>query len=163
MQPDQDSLFQAFHEDHALLGNGFNELSERLRAGDLAGAVQAARVLDATAGAHIAFEEGDFYPALVPLLGRAEVDRMLGEHRDGLDAVRTLLAAKPGAPLDAALRRRLLAQSEAMQVHIAECGELFEAMGRIPPEEQATLRERLFEWRGRRPRWTDLAGRAAPP
>ena len=65
-------LLAAFREDHAVLGRGFNELSCCLRAGDILGAGKAARRIYEEAGPHICFEEEDFYPALVPLAGRAD-------------------------------------------------------------------------------------------
>lgn len=157
MQHVKNNLFEAFHADHAALGRGFHALSQCLRAGDLAAAQRLARSIDAAAGAHIAFEEEHFYRALLPLLGKSEVKKMYREHRGGLDVVRCLLAHRPAHPLDAALSVELLKQSEAMESHIAECGELFEAMGRIPAEDQAALHRQLLEWRQRGPRWSDFA------
>ena len=157
MQPRQHNLFEAFREDHAILGKGFHDLSQALRVGDTAAAVQVAGRLNATAGAHIAFEEEHFYPALAPLLGAREVERMSDEHRGGLEVVRALLHLGHEAPPDPQLRQQLLQQSQAMESHVAECGELFGAMGRIPLEEQAALHEALQEWRRKRPRWTDYA------
>ena len=66
-------LLACFREHHAMLGRGFNELSCCLRAGDSVGAGRAARQIYEEAGPHICFEEEDFYPALVPLLGGLEV------------------------------------------------------------------------------------------
>jgi Hemerythrin HHE cation binding domain len=77
-------LFEAFGEDHAVLGRGLHELSTRLRGGDLTVAKLYAERLDREAGAHIGFEERCFYPALRPLLGDAEVERLRCEHRQGL-------------------------------------------------------------------------------
>jgi len=57
-------LFNAFREDHAVLGGSLNELGERLRATDVEGAKLAVEHVSKVAGAHIAFEEHDFYPAL---------------------------------------------------------------------------------------------------
>lgn len=152
-----DSLFAAFREDHATLGRDFHELSQCLRAGDVAGALAAARTIDATAGAHIAFEEQHFYPVLTPLLGEPDVHRMCAEHRGGLEAIRALLNLRPDEPLDPKRRERLLHLSEEMESHVAECGELFETIGRIPLQEQAALHRELLAWRERSPRWTDYA------
>ena len=117
--------------------------------------------LDAEAGAHIAFEEEHFYKALVPLLGVAEVDNMYREHEHGLAVVQ---AATRSASLAEVERADLLKKSEAMEAHIAECGDLFAAMGRIPPEEQAALHKNLLRWRELNPRWTDYAAsRASRP
>jgi hypothetical protein len=155
----QAELFAAFREDHTILGRAFHRLSTRLRAGDLAGARAVARELDRTAGAHIAFEEADFYPRLATLIGRDEVAHMYAEHELGLGVVRTLCEAAEDRTLHDDERSRLLADAEAMERHIAECGELFEAIGRIPPAEQAELRRRLVAWRERAPTWCGHAGR----
>jgi hypothetical protein len=150
------SLLRCFREDHARLGRALHRLSQRLRVGDVTGARAVAQELDPLAGPHIAFEEQEFYPRLVPILGANEVDRLLAEHRQALEAVRALLEhAEP--PGDEGLRE-LLERSERMEAHIAECGELFEALGRLGREEQGELYERLLEWRRRKPLWTSLAG-----
>jgi hypothetical protein len=151
------ALTDAFREDHAILGRGFHELSECLRAGDLAGARAVAERLDAEAGAHIAFEEEHFYPALLRLLGEQSVRRMYREHDLGLQVVCSLCQLSPGTQLSEDRRGELLRQSEEMDAHIAECGELFGAMGRIPPEEQEELFRKLVEWRRKRPAWRDYA------
>jgi hypothetical protein len=166
MRHTKNNLFEAFHADHAALGRGFHDLSQCLRSNDPASAQRVARSIDAVAGAHIAFEEEHFYPALLPLLGKTELKRMYREHRDGLEVVRRLLQHPPEQALDQALLAELLHQSEAMESHIAECGELFAAMGRIPAEDQTILHRHLLQWRERAPRWSDFAASrvsARPP
>lgn len=153
------SLSDAFREDHARLGRGFFELSARLRENDVTAACAVAEQIDVSAGAHIAFEEEDFYPRLASLIGPRQVDRMLQEHRAGLDVVGTLVRHDPRGPLDEATRRRLVVETAAMSDHIAECGELFGTLGRVRETEQLALLERLLEWRRRRPRWTSYAAR----
>lgn len=150
-------LPKAFHEDHAILGRGFHRISTALRAGNLDAACSTAALVDRDAGAHIAFEEKHFYPALLPLLGKEHVERMLEEHELGLGVVRALEALNGEATLPEDRRRALLRASEAMEVHIAECGELFEAMGRIPEEEQASLLEALLRLRAEQPAWTAVS------
>jgi len=76
-------LFAAFGEDHAILGRGFFDLAQSLRANDLEQARAAAARLDRAAGAHIAFEEENFYPALGAFLDADELQRMYDEHRVG--------------------------------------------------------------------------------
>lgn len=154
MQQRKDNLFTSFREDHKVLGDGFQRLSERLRSRDTAGACAVAQWLDAAAGPHIAFEEEAFYPRLVPLFGRQEADRMYDEHRQGLAVVRALIHHQTAEPLEQAVCDQLLEQSEVMETHIADCAELFEAMGRIPLAEQQELHRRLLEWRRRQPKWT---------
>jgi hypothetical protein len=136
-------LLRAFQQDHAMLGRGFHELSCCLRDGDAAGACAAGRRIQQVAGAHIGFEEEVYYPALVPLLGEQAVRQMRQEHCCGIDAVSTLVARGPDLPLKA----RLLAQSEIMEEHIAECGDHFAALRRIPAAKQQELYEKLLEWR----------------
>ncbi len=150
----KNNLLKAFHADHATLGKGFHELSAALRAGDLGMARQVAERLDADAGAHIAFEEEHFYKALAPLLGAGEVEKMYREHQQGLEVVKVMLRS---TALSEADRSDWLQQSEAMEAHIAECGDLFAAMGRIPVEQQAALHKHLLKWRELKPRWTDYA------
>ena len=145
-------LLAAFREDHAVLGRGFNELSCCLRAADILGAARAAQGIYEEAGPHICFEEEDFYPALVPLLGEKTVRKMRQEHCCGFDAVRTLLNRRPDLPLPADLSKRLLAQSEVMEAHIAECGELFAALHHITSADQQVLYDKLMKWRREQPK-----------
>ena len=140
-------LLRAFQQDHAMLGRGFHELSCCLRDGDAAGACAAGRRIQQVAGAHIGFEEEAYYPALVPLLGEQAVRQMRQEHCCGIDAVSTLVARGPDLPLTPDLKARLLAQSEIMEEHIAECGDHFAALRRIPAAKQQELYEKLLEWR----------------
>ena len=158
MQQEKNSLFEAFHADHAVLGRGFHELSQCLRSSDLAAAQQVAQRIDEDAGAHIAFEEEHFYKALRPLLGAAEVERMYREHDEGLEVVKAVMQSPSTEEPD---KGELLKKSEAMETHIAECGDLFAAMGRISTEEQTELHRQLQRWRDLNPRWTDYAASRA--
>ncbi len=126
----------------------------------MAEAQAAAAELDRAAGPHIAFEEQHFYPALVPLLGEDHVKRLVEEHADGFKVVRALGTPSMDEGLSDNQRRALLGASEAMETHIAECGDLFEAMGRIPQAEQASLLDDLLRLRAEHPSWT---ARAEPP
>ena len=159
MAEENTDLFSAFAEDHALLGQSFHELSKALRANDCDAARSLAARIDGEAGAHIAFEEECFYPALADLLGEAEVEGMFQQHRAGLEVVEQLCAFAQGTELPDELRGRLLRNSESMETHIAECGDLFEAMGRIPPSEQEDLHTALTEWRLKRPSWRRYAAK----
>ncbi len=157
MAEENSDLFSAFAEDHAFLGKGFFELSSALRAKDLDAARRAAERLDQEAGAHIAFEEEHFYPRLAGLLGERTIEGMLAEHREGLQVIDQLCTPSTGtAPSDRSWQT-LLAKSEHMERHIAECGELFEAIGRLPPSEQEYLHDKLIEWRLKRPGWRRYA------
>jgi len=154
---EKSALFRAFREDHALLGKGFFEVSKHLRGDDLAGAHGIAERLNREAGAHIAFEEENFYPVLACLLGD-EVNRFYREHELGREVIAALCMWDPQVPMGEDQRRALLEKSEAMESHIAECGDLFEAMGRIPPEDQEKLFDALLDWRRKRPTWLDYNG-----
>ncbi|MGA8291465.1 MAG: hemerythrin domain-containing protein [Rhodoplanes sp.] len=131
-------LLEAFRHDHVMLGRGFNRLSYCLRAGDAVGAYAAACKLHDLAGAHISFEEEEYYPALIPLFGEETVRRMRQEHCCGVDVISTLLGRGLDLPLHPDLTARLLAQSEVMEEHIAECGELFAALRQIPSSGRCT-------------------------
>jgi len=152
------TLFEAFREDHAALGRGLHELAQWLRADNPGRAAECASRIDETAGPHIAFEEEHFYPALRRILGDADVEQMYRGHEKGLDILHAVMALPAHQPIDARTRQRLLAGTAAMERHVADCGELFEAMGRIPRDEQESLRRELFEWRRRAPRWTSYTG-----
>ena len=148
------TLFDEFHRDHAILGKGFHDISTLLRGGDVVAARQVAMRLDKEAGPHIAFEERQFYPALRILFGDEDVDRFYSEHQEGLAVLRALLRADERVTLNDADIADLVKQSETMESHIAECGELFEAMGRIPGNEQENLLRELLAWREKEPSWT---------
>ncbi|MDH3659876.1 MAG: hemerythrin domain-containing protein [Alphaproteobacteria bacterium] len=152
----KNQLFEAFREDHAKLGKGFFELSRSLRADDLDRAKAIARELDAKAGAHIAFEEHHFYPRLRPLLGDADVDRMATEHETGLEVIKTLERQPADEELSTTTKARLLNDADAMSTHIAECGELFGAIGRLDAGEQQSLLDELLACRQRRPTWSEI-------
>lgn len=153
MAEENADLFNAFAEDHAFLGKMFHGLSQALRSGDAEAARQLAARLDRDAGAHIAFEEENFYPTLAGLVGENEVETMLHEHQEGLGVVQLLCDIAPGGGLSDNQRTQMLRKSEAMESHIAECGNLFEAMGRLTAVEQEELHEALIQWRLQRPSW----------
>ena len=153
MAEENADLFNAFAEDHAFLGKSFYELSQALRSNDVAAARRLATHLDRDAGAHIAFEEENFYPTLAGLVDENEVETMLHEHQEGLSLVQQLCDLSPGTDLSDDQRKKMLRRSEAMERHIAECGNLFEAMGRLTSVEQEELHEELIQWRLQRPSW----------
>lgn len=155
-------LFAAFREDHAVLGGGFFDLAQSLRANDLEQARGAAMQLDRAAGAHIAFEEENFYPALRAFLGADELQRMYDEHRVGLGVVQTLCELPRQGKLAEDQRQQLLRDAEVMAQHIADCGALFETMGRLPPEQQTALFHELQDWRQKNPRWTQYGSQLEP-
>jgi len=153
-------LFEAFREDHSVLGRGLHEISEHLRSGDLQAAKACGEQVDREAGAHIAFEEQFFYPLLRRLLGDAEADRLYQEHGHGLSAIKALAQLPEGAMLSESERRALLESLELMEVHVAECGELFGTIGRIRLDDQQMLYRKLRALREKAPRWTELPAKA---
>ena len=153
----KDDLIAMFHADHRDLGTRLHHLALRLRDRDLAGARESALALDEAAGAHIAFEEQDFYPLLRESLGDDTVERLFSDHRRGLNAVVRLADSAPDATLSDDTWAALLADIEAMETHIAECGELFATIAAMPESELSTLLARLKDWRRSQPRWRDLS------
>lgn len=149
-------LFRAFQEDHAVLGKGFYEIAACLRGKDLPGARRVAARLNQEAGAHIAFEEASFYPALARISG-FETERLFDEHGEGLSVVRTLLEMSDTDDMNDEMRQALLANAEAMEDHIAECGNLFEAIAKMSAKEQQSLYEELVRWREKHPTWLDYS------
>jgi len=156
-EADKAELFKAFRADHAMLGQGFHILRERGAAGAPAGARRQARRIDREAGAHIAFEEEDFYPALKRFLDGEEVAAMYRAHEDARLLIGDLAAASDAELTETDAARGLLNRIDAMQTHVSECGELFGAMGGLSPDEIKTLLQRLQDWRAAAPRWTDHA------
>ena len=148
-------LFAAFREDHAVFGRGLYDLGQNLRARDLAGAIAAADALDQTSGAHIAFEEHDFYPALAAFLSTEEVDELYSDHAKASRIIPDVKTLSDQALQDDATRSQLIARVEAMQHHVSECGELFGALGGLSPRQHEQLLERLSMWRKKAPRWTE--------
>ena len=159
-----EDLFEAFREDHAILGRGFYEIAGHIRERNLSAAKARADQVDREAGAHIAFEQDRFYPALRGLIGGVDVDRLRGEHDEGLEVVTRLKGLSDSANIDEREWDRLLKKTEIMESHVAECGELFGTMGRFTPKEQRALLDQLLALRREAPRWTQIAeGKGNPP
>lgn len=150
-------LFDAFREDHAVLGRGLHKLRTALADGDIAGAKAAACALDRSAGAHIAFEEEHFYPALAAFLSPEEVDTMYDEHQDGARLLDAIAALGEGASADEADTANLIAAVDRMASHVSECGQLFGALGGLPEEAMDDLYKHLIALRERAPEWSEVA------
>ncbi|MEO1240446.1 MAG: hemerythrin domain-containing protein [Pseudomonadota bacterium] len=153
----KDALFEAFREDHATLGRGLFDLRTMLAAGEIEDIRKAAERLDRDVGAHIAFEEREFYPALKPFLSQEEIDDMYQDHAEGLLLICEILNSTDAELAAPSRQAALTARIEKMEAHVSECGELFGAMGGLSADEQKALLEKLKEWRKRAPRWTDFA------
>jgi len=156
MKASANQLLAAFQRDHAILGRGLHRLGVALRDSDILSAKRVAADVDRDAGPHIAFEEQYFYPRMRALLGDEDLDRLYAEHRIGQAAISRILTLPDAAWPDGKHLAVLLRDVELMERHIAECGELFGAMGRIPAEEQVALLAELEALRESAPCWTKL-------
>lgn len=141
-----------------MLGGALHQLRTALADDDFSTARELATRIDREAGAHIAFEERDFYPALSAILPRKEVAGMYRDHSEGYSLVRDLLERDAGSGLSDEERRSLIERVEDMETHVAECGELFGAIRRLSDERNEALLFRLHEWREEAPTWTELKG-----
>lgn len=141
-----------------MLGGALHQLRTALADDDFSTARELATRIDREAGAHIAFEERDFYPALSAILPRKEVAGMYRDHSEGYSLVRDLLERDAGSGLSDEERRSLIERVEDMETHVAECGELFGAIRRLSDERNEALLSRLHEWREEAPTWTELKG-----
>lgn len=152
-------LFDAFQDDHAELGRRLYELRQCISSKDCKQAKRLAAEILQTAGAHIAFEEHDFYPALRSHLSAEEVERMYAEHEQGLAFLEALSKADPQTERDMTAD---LAEIDALDHHVADCGRLFGAMGGLAPQAMADLMTRLEAWRRVSPSWSDVRFVAHP-
>ncbi|QLC26488.1 hemerythrin domain-containing protein [Parasphingopyxis algicola] len=163
MTPINHDLFDAFRADHAVLGRGLHDIRTRLVAGDTAGARSATADLDSAVGAHIAFEEENFYPALTDFLSDEEVEAMYAEHAEGADILERIAALDPDAAVPAADLEALIAGIERMEHHVSECGQLFGALGGLDEAAMDVLLADLERWRQRAPSWSSYASREHAP
>ncbi len=159
----KEDLFTAFHEDHAAFGRMLHDLRTKISADDLGAAKALAKRLDKKAGAHIAFEESDFYPALKPFLSEQEVDEMYKEHAQGLSMVQCILNFSRSGKLDPSRRNSLIKDIERLETHVSDCGELFGAMGGLSLVRLQELWERLNYWRKKAPCWSDVGEEIPTP
>lgn len=153
------ALFNAFRDDHAVLGRALHELRSFVMADDVPSLKTAAQNLDRAVGGHIAFEEEDFYPALKAFLSDAEVEAMYVEHAHGARTLLDIAELDPNMTLQAAQKQRLLERIDEMEQHVSECGELFGAMGGLDEAGKSELMNRLLYWRDRAPTWTEFANK----
>ncbi|MGP1354363.1 MAG: hemerythrin domain-containing protein [Parasphingopyxis sp.] len=162
MTPINHGLFDAFRADHAVLGRGLHALRTTLAAGDAAGAKATARDVDKAVGAHIAFEEENFYPALAAFLSQEEVEAMYAEHAEGAQILGRIDALDPDETIPAAELEALIAGVERMEYHVSECGQLFGALGGLDEAVMDSLLSDLERWRQRAPSWSSYARDQVP-
>ncbi len=149
-------LFDAFREDHAVLGRGLHELRSLILAGDIGNLKTASKRLDRAAGGHIAFEEEDFYPALKSFLSSSEVDGMYADHAFGAETLKKIAELDK---LGQHQQKQLLQRLDNMEQHVSECGELFGALGGLEDVRKEELYEQLLRWRRVAPGWTEYASK----
>ncbi len=156
------SLFKIFQQDHARLGEQLFRLRSALQIEDITGAQSLANEIDELSGAHIAFEEFEFYPALKKFLTEDEVFRMYVEHSDGLNLIENIKTWDVENPPTSEEFSTALEHLEIMEHHVADCGDLFGAMGGLEPAEYKTLYDKLMEWRRKAPKWRDINRNGVP-
>ncbi|MEL7491932.1 MAG: hemerythrin domain-containing protein [Pseudomonadota bacterium] len=159
----KEALFQAFRDDHATLGRGLYDLRLAIDGKNASLAKTIAERINNECGPHIAFEEKDFYPALDPFLSADEVTALYEAHDDGYELLASVLNIDDGEPITEERRGALMASIEKMEAHVADCGELFGAMGGLSTAEQRELLARLEGWRRQAPQWTDLRTQTPTP
>ena len=164
-------LERAFLEDHREFTSGLYRILKALRSEDDATAVGLAKQLDRAVGAHIEFEEEQFYPALRERLGSGVVTQLYGEHATGQRAIAGLVALEEGTRMGSDRRAELVEALERTLEHASSCGSLLSHLSALSPGCRAELLERLREIRRRPTRWTQRrarrhasrAGPRAPP
>jgi len=150
-------LFAAFQEDHTLLREKLHRMREALAQSDFATALQIGEDINLISGAHMAFEEFDFYPALRKFLTQGEVFRMYLEHADGLALIGDVLSTNLDHPPTESEMLQMFGRLQVLEHHVSDCGDLFSALNGLEPVELERLYNRLLEWRVKAPKWQDLA------
>jgi len=158
----KNSLFRIFQQDHGRLGEQLFRLRTALKQKDIEAAQVIVTEIDELSGAHIAFEEFNFYPALRKFLSEDEVFRMYLEHSDGLDLILNIQGWDADNPPNSESFDAALDHLKIMEHHVADCGDLFGAMGGLEPSEYKTLYDNLMEWRRKAPKWQDVKRDGVP-
>jgi len=156
------SLFKIFQQDHAQLGEQLYQLRVALKQKDVTTAQKLVKEIDELSGAHIAFEEFEFYPALKKILTEDDVFRMYMEHADGFNLIEKIGTWNAENPPSSEVFSTTLEHLEIMEHHVADCGDLFGAMGGLEPAEYKTLYDKMMEWRRKAPRWQDINRNGIP-
>lgn len=157
----EQSLSDAFLEDHQHLTRGLSAILESLEADDLASAVRIGEELDRHAGPHMHFEEEYFYPKVGAARGRGYEAQLLQEHETGRAALQELLAQGGATPLDPEAKQRIISGLREALDHTYSCGTLLSHVTTLPAEEQQHLLDALLQLRAHGERWTDRGGHPA--
>jgi len=150
------SLVRIFQQDHARLGDQLSSLREAMKLKNIETAQSIAKDIDVSSGAHIAFEEFEFYPALKKFLGEDDLFRMYLEHSDGLDLIQQIMKWEAENPPTAEEFDDTLEHLKIMEHHVADCGNLFGVLDKLEPAEFQTLYDNLMEWRLKAPKWSEI-------
>lgn len=153
----KNKLFEAFQEDHAILGRSLHDLRVLINAGDSASIRDLANDIIEISGAHIAFEEFEFYPALRSHLSESEVVNMYLEHAEGLQLLQQLSIVEDNELSSEDFVKSIFSSLDILDHHVADCGNLFGAMGGLTEAEYTHLMEKLAYWRGLAPSWSEIS------
>jgi len=149
-------LFAAFQEDHAVLGRSLHDLRILINKGEAGPIRDLAKQIIETSGAHIAFEEFEFYPALRSHLSESEVTNMYLEHAEGLQLLQELSAIEDGKLFSSDFLKHVYSSLDVLDHHVADCGNLFGAMGGLSEIEYGDLINKIEYWRELSPTWSDI-------
>lgn len=150
------SLYEAFQADHAVLGRSLYDLRLLIADENPTEIRKLANEIIQTSGAHIAFEEFEFYPALKSHLSEAEISAMYLEHAEGLQLLEELSVIDDSAFESVDFLKETFSSLDILDHHIADCGNLFGAMGGLTEAEYTHLVEKLTYWRELAPSWSDV-------
>lgn len=156
MTPNTKLLFEAFQSDHADLARNLFDLRISISEGrqkDMR--IRAAQILE-SAGAHIAFEEFDFYPILKPMLENGEVSRMYLEHAEGLEFLERIANCEDSLFAEDNFLSDAICSLEKLEHHVADCGNLFWAVSALEDVQSQELLEQLYAWHKKAPAWTEI-------
>ena len=149
------TLHEAFLADHRALMQGLAGIGDAVTQDDVGRAVDQARMLDRTAGPHIAFEEECLLPAMEREFGVEFVAHLRGEHAVGQAALGTLLHMENRRRFEPEERRVLLDQLEAAVDHAFSIGTLLSHLDSLSDETQKGLMQCLDVRKRRCRRWLD--------
>lgn len=153
----KNKLYAAFQEDHAVLGRSLYDLRILIQKGDVAAIRDLANEIIEVSGAHIAFEEFEFYPALRSHLTEKEVVNMYLEHAEGLQLLQQLSGLEDNQLSSDDFSKHVFSSLDVLDHHVADCGNLFGAMGGLADTDYIHLMEKLAYWRELSPSWSEIS------
>ena len=151
----EQSLDDAFHEDHRHLTQGLSAILEAVKKDDLPSAVRAADDVDQQAGPHIEFEEEVFYPEVAKSRGHAFVARLHREHDSGRDALERLRRLQGRERLEPEEKALIVADLHQALEHALSCGTLLSHVTTLDSDRQHEILQRLLQYRREGRRWTE--------